>query len=234
MNKKVLLSTLVILAALGSYSVSYAATQSAEAEAAGTIKIEKSTTAPFQKKVLPPPDFTKGECPMFGQKKGQFDMHPPMPSKAEMDAKKAEIDKRLALTAEQKQKLEKNKEKDLKKIKPIMEKMKSDREQLHKIYSDTTLDTEQKAKKAEAIKKDLKKQHTLAEECRKENMKNFESVLTKEQKEEFAKIKKEQKTEMEKRKAEFEKIKKEMKDKKPPEFGIEHPKKPLPVPDVKK
>lgn len=232
MNKKVLLSTLVILAALGSYSVSYAATQSAEAEAA--VKVEKTTIVPLQKKVLPPPDVTKGEFPMFGHKKGHFDMHPPMPSKAEMEAKKAEIDKRLALTAEQKQKLEKNKEKDLKKIKPIMEKMKSDREQLHKIYSDTTLDTEQKAKKAEAIKRDLKKQHTLAEECRKENMKNFESVLTKEQKEEFAKIKKEQKAEMEKRKAEFEKIKKEMKDKKPPEFGIEHPKKPLPVPDVKK
>ena len=45
------------------------------------------------------------------------------------------------------------------------------------------------------------------DKCRKENMQRFEAVLTDKQKAEFAKIKEEQKQEMEKRRLEYEKQK---------------------------
>ena len=226
MNKKVLLSSLIVLTALLTCNIGYSAeTPCAEAETAGVHVV------PLQKK-LPPADF-KGNTPEF--RKGHPDMmRPPFHSKEEMQAKKAEIDKRLNLTDKQKQQIEKNKQKDREKIKPVMEKMKAKHEELHKIYTDESLTKEQKDKKAEAVKKDLNKLRTQADNCRKQNMKNFESVLTKDQKIEFEKIKQEQKAEMEKRKAEFEQRGKEFKGRHPEFKGQRPPVKPLPVPDVKK
>lgn len=238
MNKKILLSSLVIFTALAGYSICYAANcVSAQDETAATLH-----KVPLQKQIMPPPN--EEGMPPFDIKpqKGHPGMHPYFhPSKEEMEAKKAEIDKRLGLTEQQKQKLEKNKEKDKAKIKPIMEKIKADKKELGEIYSNPSLTKEEKDKKAEKIKKDLYKQKAQADKCRKENMKNFESVLTKDQKAEFEKIKQEQKAEMEKRKAEFEKNHPEFKGKRPPKFdgkrpgfGENPPVKPLPVPDVKK
>ncbi|MBQ9244743.1 Spy/CpxP family protein refolding chaperone [bacterium] len=240
MKKKVLLSSLVILTALLGYNICYAAnTTSAEAETAAATKQD----APLQKKIMQTPLDKEGLPPFeVKHRKGHPGMHPYYhPSKEEMAAKKAEIEKRLGLTAEQKQKLEKNKDKDKAKIKPIMDKIKKDKQELKNIYADKSLTPEQKDKKAEKVKKDLYKLKSQADKCRKENMKHFESVLTKEQKAEFEKIKDEQRQEMEQRKLDFEKNHPDFKghrppkfDGKKPDFGEKPPVKPLPVPDIKK
>ena len=238
MDKKVLLSALVIVSMMVGYNGCYAAnTKSAEAETRPAIKVEKSTTLPLHKDKMTPPEFS-GEYPHFGHR-GSGEFMPPKPSKAEMEAKKAEIDKRLGLTDVQKKKLEKIKNNDREKIKPVIEKINADDAELHKIYRNNTLTEEQKSKKAEKIKKDIAKNRIQADKYRMQNMKNFESVLTKEQKTEFEKIKQEQKADMEKRKVEFEKKHKEFIEKYPdygkkPEFGKRPPIKPLPIPDVKK
>ncbi len=225
MNKQLLLSSLIVLTALLTCNIGYSAeTPAAEAEASGIHVV------PLQKK-LPPADF-KRTPPEF--KKGHPDMmRPPFPSKEEMQAKKAEIDRRLNLTEKQKEQIEKNKAKDREKIKPVMEKMKAKHQELHKIYTDESLTKEQKDKKAEAVKKDLNKLRVQADNCRKQNMKNFESVLTKEQKTEFEKIKKEQKAEMEKRRAEFEQKRKEFKGQHPQCKGKNPPDRPYPQPPKK-
>ena len=138
-------------------------------------------------------------------KKGQF-AHP---SKEEMEAKKAEFDKRLNLTEEQKQKIAENKKQDIEKMKPIFDEMKAKRHEMRKIDFDATLSAEQKQVKREELKSEMKALRVQADNVREENMKNFESVLTEKQKKEFHKIQEEQKKEMEKRRAEFKKIKKE-------------------------
>jgi Spy/CpxP family protein refolding chaperone len=226
MDKKILLSSVIIMSMLLAYNAGYTAEKQAAApELAKKVQVQENAPQ-FQKK-LPPPEF----------KTGNFEMKPPFHSKAEMEAKKAEIDKRLNLTDAQKAQIEKNKEKDRKKIKPVIEKIRADRKELHEIYTNETLTRAEKDKKAGKIKKDLSKQKKLADKYRKENMKNFESVLTPDQKAEFAKIKQEQKEEMEKRKAEFEHCRKEFGDKKPVFHGFKPPcaEKPVqpPPPQVK-
>jgi Spy/CpxP family protein refolding chaperone len=212
MNKKILLSSVIILSALLLFNTSYAVEkQAVKQDSAKAVTVQKDDVQ-LQRK-LPPPEF----------KHGNFEMKPPFHSKEEMEAKKAEIDKRLNLTEEQKKQIEKNKEKDRKKIKPVIDKMHADKKELHEIYGNDTLTRAEKDKKAKKIKKDLKKQKNLADKYRKENMKNFESVLTTEQKEEFAKIKQEQKAEMEKRKAEFEQNRKEFCEKKHGFHGMKPP-----------
>ena len=211
MNKKVLLSSMVILIALVSYNIGYAANNVTTAkETAKTVSVEKSVK-PEQKKLLPPPSECMGPPPFDVKfKKGHPGMHPYFhPSKEEMAAKKAEIDKRLKITDEQKKELEKNKEIDRAKIKPIMEKMEQKKKELHDVYKDDSLTQKKKDKKAEQIRKEIGKLKIQADNQRKENMKHFESVLTVEQKTEFEKIKQEQKAEMEKRNAELEQKRKE-------------------------
>ena len=155
-------------------------------------------------------------------KKGQF----AQPTKEEMAAKKAEFDKRLNLTEEQKQKIAENKKQDIEKMKPIFDEMKAKRQAMRKIDFDATLSAEQKQIKKEELKAELKALRVQADNVREENMKNFESVLTDKQKKEFYKIQEEQKKEMEKRRAEFKKIKKEKGE-------IQLPVQPKPIP-VKK
>ena len=65
------------------------------------------------------------------------------------------------------------------------------------------IDEESKIKQKKELKNEIKELKLQADNCRKENMKNFEAILTEEQKIEFEKIKAEQKQEMEKRRKEF-------------------------------
>lgn len=225
MDKKILLSSVIIMSILLAYNAGYTAEKQT---AAPEKKVQVQENAPQLQKKLPPPEF----------KAGNFAMKPPFHSREEMEAKKAEIDRRLNLTEEQKAQIEKNKEKDRKNIKPVIDKIHADRKELHEIYGNETLTHAEKDKKAQKYKKDLAKQKALADKYRKENMKNFEAVLTPEQKAEFAKIKQEQKAEMEKRKAEFEQRRKEFGDKKSGFHGYKPPcaEKPVqpPPPQVKK
>ena len=136
-------------------------------------------------------------------------------NRAEMQAKKAEFEKRLKLTDEQKKKIEENKKADREKIKPIFEQIKLKDKEIREVIESTKLTDVQKSQKTKELMEEVKALKAQANELRKDNMNYFESVLTDKQKKEFEKIKKEQKKEMEKRKKNFEKRKKELsKDKK--------------------
>lgn len=143
--------------------------------------------------------------------KGEFhrhdngDMQKFHPSRAEMEKKKAEFEKRLKLTDEQKQKIENNRHQGHEQVKPIMEQQRLKMQEIKKIYKDNTLTQEQKEQKAATLKEEINKLKEQANAYREQNIKDFESILTEKQKKEFAKIKQEQKKDMEKRRAEFEK-----------------------------
>lgn len=124
-------------------------------------------------------------------------------TKEEMEKKRAEFEKRLNLTEEQKNYIEINKEKDREKIKPIIKKIHKKRIDYMMLETNQEIDEESKIKQKKELKNEIKELKLQADNCRKENMKNFEAILTEEQKIEFEKIKAEQKQEMEKRRKEF-------------------------------
>ena len=198
MNKKLLMSALAMVVMFSVSNVSYA-NDGAEIQKKQPMKMER---------------------PMH-----KFKAQPP--SKAEMEAKKAEFEKRLNLTEKQKEQIEKNKQKDREKMKPIFEKMKENKEAIRNIHHDKTLSREDKVVKSAEYEKNLIDLKVKANELRKENMKNFENILTDEQKVEFAKIKDEQQKEMEKRRAQF-KGKRGFKGSQPP-IGLPVQPKPIPV-----
>jgi Spy/CpxP family protein refolding chaperone len=129
------------------------------------------------------------------------------PSKEEMEAKKLEFERRLNLTESQKNQIEADKQKDREIIKPIIERIKTLKRELHEIDENTTLSQQEKEAKVQKIKSELRELRIQANQCRKENMQRFEAVLTDKQKAEFSKIKEEQRQEMEKRRLEYEKQK---------------------------
>lgn len=96
--------------------------------------------------------------------------------------------KRLNLTDEQKQTLEKYRQEDMEEIKPVLQDMFAKRNEYDLLMSSNMPAIEKEAKilKLKAEMKDLK---AKADEMRSKNMKKFESVLTEEQKTEFEKIK---------------------------------------------
>ncbi len=100
------------------------------------------------------------------------------------------LDERLKLTEEQKKQAHDIRMQGHKKMKPVFEKMKAKKEQIREIKK-SDLSQEQKAKKIEPLKKDLKKLKQEARKIRMENTKEFEAILTPEQKAEFEKIKQE-------------------------------------------
>ena len=99
------------------------------------------------------------------------------------------LEEELNLTEAQKQQAEQIRMKGHEKIKPTMEKMKAKMEQIKAIEQNTKLTEEQKAKKIEPLKADLKKLKTQAKTVRQENMKEFEAILTADQKVKFEQIK---------------------------------------------
>lgn len=181
MNKKMFLSALAALIVVCSTGVSYAQDVLFEDKAQPVMQENRRHFAPPSKHKF----------------KHQG------PSKAEIEAKKLEFEKRLNLTEEQKLQIEKNKQKDKEKIKPLYEEMKVKRGELRSIRLNPSLSELEKSKKSAVIEKELIDLRVKADELRVNNMKNFENILTKEQKMEFAKIKEEQKKEMEERKMKF-------------------------------
>ena len=138
-------------------------------------------------------------------KQKQIPHHPRHFTKEEMDAKKAEFEKRLNLTEEQKAQIEINKQKDKEKIKPIIDKLHQKKLDYMLLESNSEIDEQTKIKQKEELQNEIKELKFQADNCRKENMKNFEAILSEEQKVEFEKIKIEQKNEIKKRKQEFHK-----------------------------
>lgn len=143
----------------------------------------------------------KGEfgCPNKMPPKHFKHMISPEEHKAQMEAKKAEFDKRLNLSEEQKKTIEANKIKDREKMTPIIKEIREKQKAFRDIDKNANLTIEQKQKEKQKVKAEIKALKTQADEYRKENMKNFENILTPKQKAEFEKIKKEQKQEMEKK-----------------------------------
>ena len=206
MNKKLLMSAIAMVVIFSASGISYA-NDGAEVQEKQHIKMERP--------------IYKFDGPRHHKFKGQ------PPSKAEMEAKKAEFEKRLNLTEKQKEQIEKNKQQDREKMKTIFEKMKENKDAIKEIHQNDSLSPEDKVTKSAEYEKNLIDLKVKANELRKENMKNFENILTEEQKVEFAKIKEEQKKEMEKRRGQF-KGKRGFKGSQPP-IGLPVQPKPIPV-----
>lgn len=187
MNKKLLISLFTMVILTSTATTSFAQVDSPQPS---TTEIETQNTHKF-----PPHKF---------HKKG--------PNPEIMKAKKAEFEKRLNLTEEQKKQIEENKIKDREKIKPIIDELRLKHHEYIKIDKDPNLSKEEKNKAKNELKQELKTLKMQADNCRKENMKNFEAILTPEQKKEFEKIKAEQKKKMEEHKKQFEKKQKEYRE----------------------
>lgn len=208
MNKKILILSVVVLTAVAGLNVSYASDNTNNVQT-GNVSTE---TKDFHKFGHPPFDNPDGPPPHHDFKKPPFDGHgydhhfdSQRPSKEEMEAKKAEFEKRLKLTDNQKKQIEIQKNKDREKIKPVMDEIHTKKQEFKTIIDDSSLSQAEKDKQLKKVKDDLRELKMKADSMRKDNMNNFESILTEKQKKEFSKIKEEQKKDMEQRKKNFEK-----------------------------
>lgn len=101
---------------------------------------------------------------------------------------KINLDKRLNLTEEQKQKANQLRKKSREKMKPVMVELNQKRNELRNLDKENLTDIERE-KKAEKLSSDIAKLNQKARDLRVKNMKDFEKILTPEQKKELAKIK---------------------------------------------
>ena len=100
------------------------------------------------------------------------------------------FDDRLNLTQEQRQKAHELRMQGHEKIKPAFEQIKAKKEEIKKIKT-SNISESKKQKKIEPLKNDLRKLKAEVRKIHEENMKQFEAILTPEQKAEFEKIKQE-------------------------------------------
>lgn len=119
----------------------------------------------------------KAECP-----KGPDFKRPPH--------KGPNLDERLKLTEEQKAQAKAIRMKGHEKIKPVMEQIKAKKQEADAVKM-SRISTAAQEEKLEQIKKEMHALRQEARTIRHENMKEFESILTAEQKAEFEKIKQE-------------------------------------------
>lgn len=161
--KKSLLIAGIAAAVMMSSSMTYAA---------ATAATDTKTQTPCEKK-MSPKDFKDA------QKHKKMD-RPDRPN----------LDDRLKLTEDQKQKAHDLRMQGHKKMKPVFEKMRAKKDEIKKIEA-SNLSQDKKDKKIEAIKNDIKNLKIEARKIRMENTKQFEAILTPEQKAEFEKVKQE-------------------------------------------
>lgn len=110
---------------------------------------------------------------------------PPPPKGPDFQKRNEEFEKRINLTDEQKAKAKELREQGFEKMKPIMEKMKEKQDSLKKLEkSEDVQNVQQLHKELGALKRE-------AHEIRMQNMKEFESILTKKQQQELKKMKEE-------------------------------------------
>lgn len=110
--------------------------------------------------------------------------------KKQAKAHRPNLDDRLKLTEEQKQQAHEIRMKGHEKMKPVFEQMKAKKAEIRKI-AESDLSQAEKEKKIAPLKNDLRELKKQAREIRMENTKEFEAILTPEQKAEFVKIKQE-------------------------------------------
>lgn len=162
--KKSLLIAGIAASVMMSSSLSYAATSTNTAD---------TKTQPQCEKKMPPKDFKDGH------------KHPKMDR-----PDRPNLDDRLKLTEEQKQKAHDLRMQGHKKMKPVFEKMRAKKDEIKKVEA-SNLSQDKKDKKIEALKNDIKNLKQEARKIRMENTKQFEALLTPEQKAEFEKVKQE-------------------------------------------
>lgn len=107
---------------------------------------------------------------------------PPRMSESERAQKEAEFEKRLGLTEEQKAQAKQLRQQGFEKMKPIMDEMHTKRQEINAIKNSENL-TQKRTELQELDKK--------AREIRKQNMKDFESILTDDQKKTLKEMKQE-------------------------------------------
>lgn len=122
----------------------------------------------------------------------QFKKPPMSPEmKAQMEKKKAEFDKKLNLTDAQKEQAKQIHKKGFEQIKPVMEQIKIKKEAIKAIKDNGALTQADAKAQIAPLKKELFELHKKAGELRKQNMQEFESILTDKQKKTLEKMKKE-------------------------------------------
>lgn len=225
MKRKIFILSTAALVAISGFNMCYAVDKVTtediklpEKETANMPPVSQMDDRPFLDEDFqgPPPDGIQPPPPPFGHFQGpppalDKEGHPKPhfegkhPSKAEMEAKRIEFEKRLKLTDKQKQQIELQKQQDREKIKPIIEQIHLKKQEFNKIKNDSNLSQENKDKKLKEVRDDLRNLKIQADSLRKENMQNFENILTEKQKKEFSKIKEEQRKEMDQRRKAFEK-----------------------------
>ena len=137
---------------------------------------------------------TAPQQPAIEKQRPEFGQHRPS---QKMDMHKKKFEQRLKLTEEQKAQSKEIHKKGFEEIKPIMEQIKSKKQEARAVKLSRIAVEEQEARLAK-IREELKDLHKQAHELRMQNMKEFESILTKKQKRELAKIKKEGRKKFEK------------------------------------
>ncbi len=135
----------------------------------------------------------KGECPKAKDGKDG------KKCEADKEARRNAIDERLNLTEDQKTKAKELRMQGHEKIKPIVTQIKAKKAEIEAIKA-CNLTQEETDKKIAPLKADLQKLKAEAKKIREQNMKEFEAILTPEQKTEFAKMKEEGKARHEARK----------------------------------
>lgn len=136
-------------------------------------------------------------CPLASsdeaQKPQMQKIHKPISpeKKAQMEKRKAEFDKKLNLTEEQKTKAEAIRKDGFEKMKPVMEQMKVKRDEIRAIREDGKLTQAEAKAKIDVIHKDMIELKKQAAEIRKQNMAEFEAILTDKQKKTLEKMKQE-------------------------------------------
>ncbi len=137
-----------------------------------TTYAQKQTTAT---KVKPSDDF--GRPPRFDKDR------PPKPPMAKLEEE-------LNLTDKQKEQAKANRIKARKEMKPIMEQIHAKKEAVLDVM-DSDLSEEKQQEQIQKLQKEIKALYEKANTIREKNMKEFENILTTEQKAKFEKIKKE-------------------------------------------
>ena len=118
------------------------------------------------------------------------EMRPPRHPKFDKQ-KMEEFQNKLGLTDEQKAKAKLIHEQGREQMKPVMEKTKAKFEAIKAIKENTTLTEEEKTAQIEQQVKELKALKQHSRELREKNMKEFENILTKDQKKTLTKMKEE-------------------------------------------
>lgn len=125
--------------------------------------------------------------PAFEQPRPEFGQQRP-PKRPDVHRQKFE--ERLKLTDEQKAQAKELHQKGLEQMKPIMEQIKTKKEEARAVKLSRIAVEEQEAK-LQKIREEIRALNKQAHELRMKNMKDFENILTKKQKKELEKIKKE-------------------------------------------